>query len=74
VALYDRYLERRNHEDFRAGVIAATIANFSMGRDDDKPPFEPHDFFGHLPKPKEQPMSDEAIFDFLSSIATNKPN
>jgi hypothetical protein len=71
--MYDRVLERRNHEDFRIGVLAATMANFSMGRDPDKPPLEPQDFFPWLPGAEPQEMSGEDMFEFLKGLAVNKP-
>ena len=68
IALYDRLLARRNHEDFQCGVLASTIANFSMARDPDRPPLQPNDLFPSLPVPEPEEMSVEEIKAVMDQI------
>jgi len=78
IGLYDRHLERRNHEDMRFGILCATAANFSMGKDPDKPPLRPQDFFPWLPEPEEEPeaMDGDQMMAFIQSFRAQrgKPN
>jgi hypothetical protein len=52
--------------DLRAGVLAAVTANFSMGKDPDRPPLQPSDFFPSLAQQAEpEEMSIEAMYEII---------
>ena len=56
-ALITRYEQRREREDFRAGLAAAVVVN-ALSDGKDKKPVQPLDFFQLAEQPKPVPPSD----------------
>ena len=72
-ALRTRWIEAERRLDLRAGVLAATAANFSMGKDPDRPPLTPLDFFPSLAElqgeeDEVEPMSFQEIAAVMMSL------
>jgi len=64
--LANRWNEERIRSDLRAGILASVIANFSMGKGPNQPPFQPYDFFLSIPGPEED--SEEMSFEAMCGV------
>lgn len=53
----------------RFGVLASVTANFSMGKDPQKPPLQPRDFFPSLPQAPEYEQSFEEMAAIIQLAA-----
>jgi hypothetical protein len=77
-ALLHRHKRAVEVGNLRAGVIAATSANFSMGKDPNKPPLTPWDFFSNLPRQSidDMPeMTEEQTLEYLKQVfLPQRPN
>lgn len=67
--LEERDIERRIREDYRAGQIAAMLAN--IHRKENTPAMKVSQFMLGFQVPPEKPQSLESMFMFLSSISSN---
>ena len=74
MALRNRWIDKQKRWDMRFGILSATTANFSMGKDPDKPPLEPADFFSTLAEEEPQPemMTIHEMAAVLKSAAVRK--
>jgi hypothetical protein len=58
--LHERYRERLKHEDYRAGMIAATLVNVQRSKDSDKF-WTPADFFPDVFAPAPERTDDQSF-------------
>ena len=74
MALRDRWIAQERRWDLRFGMQCATAANFSMGKDPDKPPLEPGDFFSSLADVESEPeaMTIHEMAAVLKSAAVKR--
>jgi hypothetical protein len=55
--------------NLRAGVIAATVGNFSMNKDPKSPLLRPDHFFSNLKEPESEiELNEEQTLEFLKTV------
>jgi hypothetical protein len=70
-ALNRRHYLHRQAEDYRAGTIAAIIAN--VNRKPESKAFEPADFFPLLPKTKDRSMTPQNMLNYMQARFPKTP-
>jgi hypothetical protein len=66
-ALETRWAERQKRDDYRAGIVAATLANIYLKRG--AAPFGPGDFFPSLKEPEPELTEEQQIESFKALMA-----
>ena len=63
-----RWEQEQERRDYRAGMIASTIANANRDPKKRRKPYEARDFMPARVRPRPKPMTPQATVDFVAKL------